>query len=42
MRDKITFTTYFEQWVSRQPWTDGTAPAMRLAVGCATFGVRRQ
>jgi integrase len=34
---KVTLSTYFEQWATRQVWVNGTDKAMRLAVRSATF-----
>src|ERR1700754_3083784 len=34
---KITFTTYFDEWSTRQVWVPGTARAMKLAAGSTTF-----
>ncbi|MFT0610160.1 tyrosine-type recombinase/integrase [Rhodococcus qingshengii] len=37
VRGKVTFTSFYKEWSSRQVWVPGTVRAMNLAAGSVTF-----
>lgn len=37
-RGRVTFSTYYADWATRQVWESGTVKAMDLAAGGVTFG----
>ena len=38
VRGKVTFSSFYLEWSTRQVWTNGTRQAMNLAVNSASFG----
>jgi integrase len=34
---RVTFAAWFEEWIDRQVWAEGTVIAARRAAGCVTF-----